>query len=101
MINNTPNDIRKQIRFRNLSVWGKIIVAFLCLLFVIAPVWLLSKDEESPFWFWRNMPRILLYTSPFIAIGIYWLYHIMKLKKKFFGDKNKKTTEDISKETPK
>ena len=76
-------NFRKQLNFRTLPIWGQAIVVLLCLAFVIIPVWLLSKDEESPFWFWRNMPRILLYISPFIAIGVYWLYKMIRLRKKF------------------
>lgn len=81
---------RQQINLRNLPCWGQVVVVVLSLIFVIVPVWLLRKDEESPFWLWKSMPRILLYISPFILIGVYWLYHIMKLKKKFFGENETK-----------
>lgn len=62
---------RKIVQLKNLPKIAQGILVILILSFVVIPVWFLSKDKDSPFWFWENISDILLFVVPFILIAAY------------------------------
>ncbi len=69
---------RRRVNFRRLAPLGQAVVVVAALVFVVVPVWLLSRDKDSPFWFLRELPRILLYVLPFTAISVFWAWRLFK-----------------------
>lgn len=77
----TNADGRKKVNFSKMSFLGQAILVLLVASFVVIPAWLLSKERDSIFWFWENLPRILLYISPFLLIILYVIVKILRVRR--------------------
>lgn len=69
---------RKIVDLKKLPQWAQTAMALLIVTFVVVPVYLLSRNQDSIFWMWKNVYPLILFMLPFLLITFYWIYRIWR-----------------------